>query len=135
MMHRLIPLIVVVFAVLSVAPSHAASIRKRQTKEAHRIDRGVERGQLTPKETQRLQNQQNLITVERAQATVDGRVTKRERQDIRHDQSRLSKDIKHKRHNKRRVYQWRDVRARGRALRFDAVEEGGGVDGCPIGVI
>jgi hypothetical protein len=32
-------------------------------------------------------------------------MTRRERTDIRHDQKRLSKDIRHKKHNRRRVYQ------------------------------
>jgi hypothetical protein len=31
-------------------------------------------------------------------------MTKREHQDIRHDQKRLSHDIRHKRHNKKRAF-------------------------------
>jgi len=104
-MHRLIALIVALFVVAGVVPSHAATIEQRQKKQAHRINEGIKRGQLTPKETERLRNQHTLIGIERYQAGLDGKITKRERQDIRHDQNRLNKDIKHKRHNKRRVYQ------------------------------
>jgi hypothetical protein len=81
-----------------------ASIQKHEQREANRINKGVRRGQLTPKETQRLRNQQSVIETERRQAMADGKMTKREHQDIRHDQKRLSHDIRHKRHNKKRAF-------------------------------
>ncbi len=104
-MQRFIPIMIALFVVAGVAPGHAATIQKRQAKEAHRVNKGEKRGQLTPKESSRLRNQQNLIAIERSQAKMDGKITQRERSDIHHDQNRLSKDIKHKRHNQRRVYQ------------------------------
>jgi len=106
-MKRLVPLVIAAFLASSISPAIATNqkIQKRRYKEQVRINRGVNKGQLTGKERTRLQNQQNLIGVERAQAMADGKMTKRERSDIRHDQNRLSKDIRHKKHNKRRVYQ------------------------------
>jgi len=108
-MKRLVPLVLAAFLASSVSPVLATTnhhkVRKRQYKEQARINRGVQSGQLTGKERARLQNQSNMINEERTQALADGRMTKRERADIRHDQSRLNKDIKHKKHNKRRVYQ------------------------------
>jgi hypothetical protein len=104
-MKRLIPLVIAAFLAAGTSPVLAKSIRKRQAQQEHRIERGIKTGKLTGKETTRLRNQQNLIKVERAQALQDGRMTRRERTDIRHDQKRLSKDIRHKKHNKRRVYQ------------------------------
>jgi len=106
-MKRLVPLVLAAFLASSVSPVLAANqkIRKRQYKEQARINRGVQSGKLTGKERGRLQNQSNQINAERTQALADGKMTKRERTDIRHDQKRLNKDIKHKMHNKRRVYQ------------------------------
>jgi hypothetical protein len=49
-------------------------------------------------------NEQSTIEVERREAMADGKMTKREHQDIRHDQKRLSHDIRHKRHNKKRAF-------------------------------
>src|SRR5262245_47672490 len=103
----IVPLVMAAFLASSVSPVLAThhKIRHREYKEQARINRGVQNGRLTGKERTRLQNQQNLIGVERTQALADGKMTKRERTDIRHDQNRLSKDIRHKKHNKRRVYQ------------------------------
>ena len=86
-----------------VSPALAGSIQKHQAHEEHRIQKGVRHGGLTPKEASRLQNQENLIKIERAQAMQDGKMTHRERHDIRHDQKRLSKDIHHKRWNAKRT--------------------------------
>ena len=51
-----------------------------------------------------MRNQQSLITAEKSLAQRDGKMTRRERTDIRHDQNRLSKDIRHKKYNTRRVH-------------------------------
>jgi hypothetical protein len=106
-MKRLVPLVIAAFLASSLSPVLAANqkIRKRQYREQVHINRGVQSGKLTGKERTRLQNQQAQINAERTQALADGRMTKRERTDIRHDQKRLRKDIHHKKHNKRRVYQ------------------------------
>jgi hypothetical protein len=89
-----------------VAPAMAEHhhIKKREQREATRINKGTQRGQLTMKERNRLLNQQADIDLERRQAMADGNMTKRERKDIRHDQNRLSHDIYNKRHNKKRAY-------------------------------
>jgi hypothetical protein len=104
-MHRFIPLIVAVFLAVSMAPGHAKTIKKREANQANRINQGVKRGQLTSKETTRLLHEQSQVEMERRQAMSDGKMTKGERKDIRHDQNRLGKDIHRKRHNKKRVYQ------------------------------
>lgn len=93
--------VVVFAAVLAVAvpTARAESIKKHEQKEQHRIDKGVQSGKLTPKEATRLENQQKIIEQERDQAAADGKVSKRERQDIRHDQKRLSHDIHKKKYN------------------------------------
>jgi hypothetical protein len=87
-----------------VSPAMAGHIKKREQREANRFNKGTERGQLTSKERNRLVNQMSTVEVERRQAMADGKMSKRERQDIRHDQNRLSHDIYNKRHNKKRTH-------------------------------
>ena len=82
----------------------AGQIKKRERHEQQRIDAGVRRGQLTHREANRLENQQSVIELERRQALADGKMGRRERRDIRHDQNRLSHDIYNKRHNAKRVH-------------------------------
>ena len=106
-MKRLVTLMIAAGLASSISPVLAGDqkVSKRQHKEQVRINQGVKSGQLTGKERTRLQNEENLIKIEHAQAMSDGKMTKRERTDIRHDQNRLNKDIKHKKHNVKRVYQ------------------------------
>jgi hypothetical protein len=104
-MKQLIPLVIAAFLAAGTSPVLAKSIQKRQAKQEHRIQRGIHKGKLTPKETAGLRNQQATVSVEKALAMKDGKMSRRERADIRHDQNRLSKDIRHKKANKRRVYQ------------------------------
>jgi len=97
-MKKLITIIVAGVFTAGV-PAFAKTIKKKEADEQQRIERGVERGQVTPKEQQRLEDQQKVIEQERENAAADGKITKRERHDIKHDQKRLSHDIEHKRHN------------------------------------
>jgi uncharacterized membrane protein YebE (DUF533 family) len=103
-MHRLIPLVITAFLATTVLPVLAANVPQRQRKQEHRIERGIHNGKLTPKETQRLRNQQSVINLERAEAKSDGKITHRERADMQHDLNRLNKDIHHKKYNKKRVH-------------------------------
>jgi hypothetical protein len=91
------------FLAASACPGLAASVKKREAKQEHRIERGVQSGKITPKEEKRLENQQETIEREREQAWEDGKMSKREHRDIRHDQKRLGHDIRKKTENERRV--------------------------------
>jgi len=103
-MKRLILAVITAFLATSVLPVSAATVPQRQRKQEHRIDRGVRNGKLTPKEQERLHDQQSVIALERAQAKRDGKITRRERADMQHDLNRLSKDIHRKKYNKKRVH-------------------------------
>src|SRR5262249_16095038 len=81
-----------------------ASIKKHEQREANPINTRTRRRQRTTKEMQRYLNQQTNIELEPRQAMWDGKMSKREHQDIRHDQKRLSHDIRKKRHNKKRAF-------------------------------
>lgn len=91
-------------ALVAAAPSgFAGQIQKRQTRQERRIDQGVESGKLTPREAERLNNQEEIIEKERDQAFEGGKLSRRERRDIRHDQRRASQDIRHKKQNAKRA--------------------------------
>src|SRR5690349_786926 len=76
-------------------------IAKHEQRQEGRIEQGVESGKLTDKEAERLQNQQEIIDQERKNAAEDGKITRGERREIRHDQRKASKAIRHKKHNAR----------------------------------
>jgi hypothetical protein len=85
----------------TAAPALSGPVKRHERREEHRIEQGVRRGDITPREEQRLENQQETIEDERQDAREDGKVSKRERRDIRHDQHRLSRDIERKKQNDR----------------------------------
>jgi hypothetical protein len=77
-------------------------IVKHMDKQERRIDQGVNSGRLTDKEAERLQNQQEIIQKERGNALEDGKITRGERKEIRHDQRKASHNIRRKKHNDRK---------------------------------
>jgi hypothetical protein len=87
---------------LSTTPVGARTIRQRAENQEERIERGEDNGRLTPRESNRLENEQQTIDAERRRALEDGRVTRGERREIRHDQRAASRDIRRKKHNARR---------------------------------
>jgi len=103
-MKRLILAVITAFLATSVLPVSGANVPQRQRKQERRIEKGIRNGKLTPKETQRLRDQQSVIAVERAEAKRDGKITGRERADMQHDLNRLNKDIHRKKYNKKRVH-------------------------------
>jgi uncharacterized protein HemX len=69
------------------------TVKQHEQREQRRINKGEKSGRLTPEESQKLQNEQNAIDKERATARADGKMTKKEHREIRHDQKQLNKDI------------------------------------------
>ena len=100
-MKRMALTVAGVLAVLVPAAGFGESLGQHEEKEQQRINQGVKKGKLTPKEQERLQDQQDTIEKERNEAWEDGKMSKRERKDIRHDQKRLGHDIHHKKHNEK----------------------------------
>ena len=80
----------------------AASMLRVDKREAHqdkRIQNGVASGQLTARETYRLEKEQAGINHAEAKAEADGKVTRRERLRLHHMQNRASKDIALQKHD------------------------------------
>ena len=68
-------------------------VDQREANQQGRIAQGAASGQLTPKETVRLEKEQAKIDKVEARDKADGKVTKRERARLHHMQNRASKDI------------------------------------------
>src|SRR5262249_45713906 len=97
-----------VFAAVSLAqePTTAPGkktpgIKRRQKNQQKRIGQGVESGELTARETIKLEKEQREIQQEKKEAKSDGTVTKEERNDIHQDQNKASRHIYRAKHNRR----------------------------------
>jgi len=97
-----------VFAAVSLAQdTHSGpgkktpGIKQRQKNQQKRIGQGVRSGELTAKETIRLEKEQKEIQQEKKEAKSDGSVTKEERKEIHQDQNKASRHIFRAKHNKK----------------------------------
>lgn len=83
---------------LSVAPALAAGtdspgIDQRQVNQQKRIDQGVQSGQLTEKEANKLNKQRDRIEKREAKMKQDGKLTKKERAKLKKKQDKAGKKI------------------------------------------
>ena len=86
-------------AAIAAAPAEAR-INQRQAHQQQRIARGVADGQLTARETYRLERQEGRIAAYEARSRADGGgLSARERVRIEHMQDRESRRIYHQRHD------------------------------------
>lgn len=90
------------FAGTALAQSNY-EIEQRDRNEQARIDRGVQSGQLTPREAERLQGQRAQIERLEQRARADGTLTRNERARIDGAQDRLSRDIRRESHDRQTV--------------------------------
>ena len=87
-----------VFA-FSATMATAGIIHKRQKHQRARIHQGMRSGELTSGEAAKLHAEQQAIQADREKALADGKLTKRERRSIRHEQNQASRDVRHEKHN------------------------------------
>ena len=73
---------------------------KREVKQQKRIDQGVASGQLSAKETNRLDKRQAKLVANETAAKSDGVVTPAERRKLQREANRNSKAIHQLKHNK-----------------------------------
>jgi hypothetical protein len=71
----------------------------RQAIQDKRIDQGVNSGQLTPRETRRLEREQRHVARAEANAKADGTVSAAERKRLHRMQNGASKDIARQKHD------------------------------------
>jgi hypothetical protein len=76
-------------------------INHRQKHQQQRIGQGVRSGELTARETIRLEREQRGIQHEKREAREDGVVSRAERRDIYREQNQASRHIRRAKHNNR----------------------------------
>jgi hypothetical protein len=78
-------------------------IQAREQRQQQRIQQGIQSGQLTPGEANRLERQQAHIQATENRMKADGHLTTAERQKLARMQNRASQNIARKKHNARTV--------------------------------
>ena len=78
-------------------------VDQREANQQARIAQGAASGQLTPRETNRLEKEQAVVNQAEANAKADGTVTKHERRRLQRLQDRASKDIHRQKHDAQAV--------------------------------
>ena len=86
------------FAQAAATPA-TPRVDQREANQQQRIAAGAASGQLTAKETNRLEVEQARINTAEARAKADGTVTKGERKHLHRMQDRASKHIRHQKHD------------------------------------
>lgn len=84
---------------MAFAQADTPGIDRRQANQAKRIDQGIASGQLTPREANRLEREQNRITRMEDRAKADGVVTDKERARLNRAQNRASRHIAREKHD------------------------------------
>lgn len=74
-------------------------IDKREARQQQRIANGTASGQLTARETDRLERREARIRADEAAAKSDGAVTKSERAHLRHEENRASRAVRRQKHD------------------------------------
>ena len=88
------------FAQAAANPAATPGIDKRQEMQEKRIDQGQASGQLTPRESRKLDHQQARINRAESTAKADGTVTRAERKRLHKLQNHASHSIKRQKHDR-----------------------------------
>ena len=88
-------------AVATATPALAAEVDRREARQQERIGEGVESGQLTPRETARLERKEARIhrEVQRDRAANGGTLTPAEKARINRQQNHVSNQIYRQKHD------------------------------------
>lgn len=84
------------------AQTQSPGIDQREQRQQQRIQQGIQSGQLTPKETARLENEQARIRREEAAMKADGKLDPAERRKLQRDLDRSSRHIAKEKHDRQR---------------------------------
>ncbi len=88
------------FTLPAAAQTGTPLVDKRQANQEARIQQGVQSGQLTPKETAKLEKGQAKVQAAENKAKADGVVTPKERAKLAKKQDKQSKKIYKEKHDK-----------------------------------
>ena len=81
----------------------AGKVGEREENQHDRIDAGVQSGQLTAAETNRLDKRETKIESDRQKALADGKMTHKEKAKLIHEENRASKKIFKLKHNNKKA--------------------------------
>jgi hypothetical protein len=98
-------LLAAILTASTFTPAFAAEVDRRQANQQARIAEGVESGQLTPRETARLERKEARIRreIRRDRAANGGRLTPAEKASINRQENRTSRQIYRAKHNDNQV--------------------------------
>lgn len=100
-------IIAAVFILSAAGTGHAQTddpvIKAREKRQQERIAKGIESGQLTPKEAAKLEKQQAKIRNDERKMKADGKLTKQERQQLKKEENKASRNIYNKKHNQKKA--------------------------------
>lgn len=88
-------------ATTAAQTSASPGVGKRQIHQQKRIAEGVRSGELTARETIKLERQQAHLQADKRAAKADGVVTTAERAQLHAEQNQMSRQIYKKKHNQR----------------------------------
>ena len=84
-------------------PLATPGIDQRQANQQKRIEQGVASGQLTPKETVKLEKREGKLEADKLSAKADGTVTTAERRKLRREAKRTSRAVARQKHDAQAV--------------------------------
>ena len=93
---------VVIAASLVAGSASAGVIHQRFVNQQERISNGIATGQLTPRETSRIERQEAALGTEVHDFRADGSLSPRERAIVNAQQNRLSREIYRQKHDRNR---------------------------------
>jgi hypothetical protein len=79
--------------------AEAGEITNREARQQKRIDQGVQSGELTARETARLEREQARIEADRQKALSDGTLSAKEKAKLTREQNRASRRIFRQKHD------------------------------------
>ena len=103
MKTTLIAAVLAALALPVAAQVNTPTVDQRQANQAARIQQGAASGQLTPKETAKLERGQAKVQAMEDKAKADGKVTPKERAKLAKAQNKQSKKIYREKHDKQTV--------------------------------
>jgi len=95
----LIPAVLMI-AIVASAQTATPGVTERQVNQQERIGNGVKSGELTPRETRRLEAREAKIQHDKKVAKSDGVVTPAERAKLQREENRTSRAIYRQKHDK-----------------------------------
>jgi Skp family chaperone for outer membrane proteins len=93
-------LILAIFAAMTISLANA-QVNKRQRRQNHRVEQGVQSGELTQQEQNKIEHQEAKVDNLEEKLRADGDLSKKDKAKLDVAQDRTSRSIYRKKHNKR----------------------------------